>query len=80
MKSKFLSFGYSLASDSLEGIVNIYCRGAARIRHMATGDIYEIESDELDWDAVGGDERQMGPEIHYEAILAYIPQVACRLT
>jgi hypothetical protein len=47
---------------------------------MATGDIYEIESDELDWDAVGGDERQMGPEIHYEAILAYIPQVACRLT
>jgi SIR2-like domain len=51
--------------------VNIYCRGAARIRHMATGEIYEIESDELDWDAVGGDERQMGPEIHYEAILEH---------
>jgi hypothetical protein len=40
-------------------------RGTARIRHSATGDIY----DELDWDAVGGDERQMGQEIHYEAMV-----------
>ncbi|RUV41226.1 hypothetical protein EOD29_24050 [Mesorhizobium sp. M1A.T.Ca.IN.004.03.1.1] len=46
-----------------------YCNGIARIRHSATGEIYEIESDELDWDAVGGDERQMGSEIHYEAVI-----------
>jgi hypothetical protein len=46
-----------------------YCRGTARIRHSATGDIYEIESDELDWGAISSDERQMGPEIHYEAMV-----------
>lgn len=51
--------------------LEIYCSGAARIRHKTTGEIYEIESDELDWNAVGGDERQMGPEIHYEAVLEH---------
>ncbi|EMS95904.1 hypothetical protein H009_19774 [Agrobacterium tumefaciens str. Cherry 2E-2-2] len=49
--------------------MEVYCRGTARIRHSATGEIYEIERDELDWDAVGGDERQMGSEIHYEAVI-----------
>jgi hypothetical protein len=49
--------------------VKIYCSGTAQIRHKTTGVVYSIESDELDWDAVGGDERQMGPEIHYEAVL-----------
>jgi len=33
------------------------------------GRTFSIESDELDWDAVGSDERHMGPEIHYEAVL-----------
>lgn len=51
--------------------MDIYCKGTARIRHQLTGKIYEIESDELDWDAVGGDERQMGPEIHYEATVEH---------
>jgi hypothetical protein len=51
--------------------MEVYCRGVARIRHAATGEIFEIESDELDWDAVGGDERQMGPEIHYEAAIGH---------
>ena len=46
-----------------------YCNGAAQIRHKTTGVVYSIESDELDWDAVGSDERQMGPEIRYEAVL-----------
>jgi hypothetical protein len=45
--------------------MNIDCRGTARIRHRLTSEIHEIEREELDWDAVGGDERQMGPEIHY---------------
>jgi hypothetical protein len=49
--------------------VKIYCSGTAQIRHKTTSVVYSIESDELDWDAVGGDERQMGPEIHYEAVL-----------
>lgn len=49
--------------------MEVYCSGVARIRHKVTGEVYEIESDELDWDVVGGDERQMGPEIHYAAVL-----------
>lgn len=49
--------------------MEVYCSGVARIRHKVTGEVFEIESDELDWDAVGGDERQMGQEIHYEAVL-----------
>jgi hypothetical protein len=49
--------------------VRIYCSGTAQIRHKTTGVLYSIESDELDWDAVGGDERQMGQEIRYEAVL-----------
>ncbi|MEY9124787.1 MULTISPECIES: hypothetical protein [Bradyrhizobium] len=51
--------------------MEIYCKGTARIRHNMTGEIYEIESDELDWDAVASDERQMGPEIHYEAAVEH---------
>jgi hypothetical protein len=54
--------------------MEVYCRGIARIRHKDTGVIYDIESDELDWDQVGGDERQMGPELHYEAALDH-PQL-----
>lgn len=51
--------------------MNIYCTGLARIRHKETGSLHEIESDELDWDTVGSEERQMGPEIHYEAALEH---------
>jgi hypothetical protein len=49
--------------------MEVYCNGRARIRHHVTREIYEIESDELDWNAVGGDERQMGSETHYEAVV-----------
>lgn len=51
--------------------MEVYCKGTARIRHKMTGEIYDIENDELDWDAVGGDERQMGSEIHYEAMIEH---------
>jgi hypothetical protein len=51
--------------------MNIYCRGTASIRHRLTSEVHEIEREELDWDAVGGDERQMGPEIHYHAVLEH---------
>ena len=47
--------------------MEVFCTGTARIRHHQTGEIYEIESDDLDWDIVGGDERNMGPEFRYEA-------------
>ncbi|MFK4489567.1 hypothetical protein [Bradyrhizobium sp. USDA 336] len=47
----------------------VECKGTARIQHKSTGEIYEIESDELDWDAVSSDERQMGPETEYQAVI-----------
>lgn len=51
--------------------MDVYCKGTARIRHGSTREVFEIESDELDWDAVSGDERQMGSEIHYEAAIEH---------
>lgn len=51
--------------------MRVYCRGIARISHATTGEIYEVESDALDWDAVGGDERQMGSQFHYEAVVEH---------
>jgi len=41
--------------------------GTARIRHNATGVTYQIDAEELEWDAAGGAERQMGPETEYVA-------------
>ncbi|MGJ5208125.1 hypothetical protein [Bradyrhizobium sp. HKCCYLR20261] len=47
--------------------MQVYCLGTARIRHHDTGEIYEIESDELDWEIVDSDERGMGEALHHEA-------------
>jgi hypothetical protein len=51
--------------------MDVYCTGTARVRHRETGQIVEIESDELDWDMIGSDERQMGAEFHYEAAIEH---------
>ena len=51
--------------------MRIYCKGTARIKHSATGVVYDMEADELDWDVVGGDERGMGPEIYHEAVVEH---------
>jgi hypothetical protein len=51
--------------------MEVYCTGIAQVRHKTTGAIYEIESDELGWEAVGADERQMGPEVRYEAVVEH---------
>lgn len=50
-------------------MIDIYSRGLARIRHSDTGDIFEIAADELEWEAVGSEERQMGPENVYAAVV-----------
>jgi hypothetical protein len=47
----------------------VSCKGQAVIRHSTTGQEYIIDSEELDWEAVGGDERDMGAETHYEATI-----------
>lgn len=47
--------------------MGVYCRGTARIRHSQTGVIHEVDSEKLLWEVIESDQRQMGPEIHYEA-------------
>lgn len=51
--------------------MQIYCRGTARIRHSETGVVYEIDGNELDWDAIGCDEHPMGSETHFEAMIEH---------
>lgn len=51
--------------------MQIYCRGIAKIQHADTQLIYEIDADELDWQDSGSDERGMGPEYHYEAVIEH---------
>ncbi len=47
----------------------VYASGKALIKHEKTGQVYEIESDLLDFEVVGTDERNMGPETTYSAVL-----------
>lgn len=49
----------------------IFSRGAARIRHAETGEIYEVPANELEWAEFASDERQMGPEIGYSAAVEH---------
>ncbi|WP_422346015.1 hypothetical protein [Parasphingorhabdus sp.] len=55
-------------------MIDVFSKGIARVKHAKTGRIYDISADELDWDAVGSDERNMGPETHYQALLEH-PQL-----
>jgi hypothetical protein len=50
-------------------MIDIYSRGRARIRHSETNKIFEIAADELEWEAIGSEERQMGPENTYAAVV-----------
>lgn len=45
--------------------------GSAKIQHKFTKQIFIIESDELEWDVVASDERQMGQHIQYEALVEH---------
>jgi hypothetical protein len=47
--------------------MQVYCSGTAGIEDKTTGLIHQIECDDLHWYAVGGEEREMGSEVHYEA-------------
>jgi len=47
----------------------IYTRGTAIIRHGETGQEFEIDEGEIQWEPVGGDERSMGPETIYQALI-----------
>lgn len=49
----------------------IFARGTAIIEHRDSGEQFEIYDDELDWEPVGGDDRGMGPETIYEALVEH---------
>lgn len=51
--------------------MQIYTRGTARIRHSETGQVYDIDPSEIEWDEVGGEERQMGAEMFYAATIEH---------
>jgi hypothetical protein len=51
--------------------MHVYRNGTARIRHRGSGAIHEIDSDLLDCDVVCSDDRQMGPELHHEAVIKH---------
>ena len=44
-----------------------YSSGVAHIRHAKTGEIFEVEDDELVFETVSSEERQMGPQVHHAA-------------
>lgn len=45
----------------------VSCVGVARIQHKETGEVFELFPDELEWDSVAADERQMGTEVCHRA-------------
>ncbi|SFQ72478.1 hypothetical protein [Donghicola eburneus] len=49
----------------------IYARGTAIIEHRDSGEKFKIYDDELDWEPVDGDDRGMGPETIYEALIEH---------
>jgi hypothetical protein len=51
--------------------MHITTNGTAKIRDRKSGQIYEIEADELSWDTVRGEERGMGLEITWQADISH---------
>lgn len=49
----------------------VYVNGTARIRHAESGEVYEIDADMLDFESVSGEERGMGPETAYSAVVEH---------
>ena len=45
--------------------------GTAEIQHANTGKIYFIDSDEIEFEVTGTDDRQMGPETFYSAVVEH---------
>ncbi|WP_282093513.1 hypothetical protein [Epibacterium ulvae] len=42
--------------------MRISTAGTAIVRHSETGELFEIEPDEIDWEVVASEERDMGPD------------------
>lgn len=53
----------------------------ARGRQATAGEIFEIDANELEWTKFASEERQMGPEIGYSAVVKHsaLGQLTCVL-
>lgn len=51
--------------------MRIETTGTAIIQSAETGESFEIQADELEWDSVSADERQMGTAVEYAAIVEH---------
>ena len=49
----------------------VYVNGTAHIRHAQSGQVYEIDADMLDFESVSSEERSMGPETAYSAVVEH---------
>ncbi|MBG1266959.1 hypothetical protein [Nostoc sp. WHI] len=45
----------------------INCKGTAKVQNNETGEIFNITSDDLEWETEVEDERPMGAELHHSA-------------
>ncbi|MEQ9518550.1 MAG: hypothetical protein RLN89_03825 [Parvibaculum sp.] len=52
----------------------VHVHGKARIRHAETGEVFEITPDMIDFQSVGSEERSMGAETTYSAVVDH-PQL-----
>ena len=49
----------------------VNCSGVAVLEDKSSGQRFQIQSDELDWEVVDGQERSMGMESHYQATIEH---------
>lgn len=54
----------------------ISCTGKAKLKSAVTGEIFEVSPGDLDWQCIGSEEREMGAESCYSAVIEFETSVA----
>jgi hypothetical protein len=60
-----------IKSSSTNGGFMINCTGKAKLKSKVTGEIFEVDPSDLDWQCTGSEERPMGSENCYSAEIEY---------
>jgi hypothetical protein len=60
-----------IKSSSTNGGFMINCTGKAKLKSKVTGEIFDVDPSDLDWQCTRGEERQMGSENCYSADIEY---------
>ncbi|WP_028034117.1 hypothetical protein [Chelativorans sp. J32] len=47
--------------------MKITVKGTAKLRPLSGGEVVDVLPEDLDWDVVSTEEREMGTAVHYEA-------------